>query len=75
MSIRSIAPLALVAAALAAPAAASATTPVGAVCNATVWVGEGSIRHGDREVRTPEQTLRLSDHTGALGEQDPCAAA
>lgn len=75
MSIRSIAPLALVAAALAAPAAASAGTPTQTLCNATVWVGEGSVRHGDYEVRTPQQTLRLSDHTGALGAQDPCATA
>ncbi len=75
MSIRSIAPLALVAAALAAPAAASAGTPTQTACDAYVWVGEGSVRHGDDELRTPEQTVRLADHTGALGDDDPCAAA
>ncbi|HEX2084218.1 MAG TPA: hypothetical protein VHF89_00925 [Solirubrobacteraceae bacterium] len=74
MSIRSIVPLALVATALAAPAAATAGTPTQAACNATVWVGEGSVRHGTYEVTTPEQTVRLADHTGALGDQDPCVA-
>jgi hypothetical protein len=75
MSVRSLIPLALAATAIAAPAAAHAGTPTQTACNAYVWVGEGSVRHGDHEVRTEEQTLRLADHTGALGEQDPCAAA
>ena len=74
MSIRTLLPLALVATAAVAPAA-QAGTPTQTACNAYVWVGEGSVRHGDQEVRTPEQTLRLADHTGALGEQDPCKAA
>jgi hypothetical protein len=74
MSIRSILPLAVVAGALALPAGASAGTPVDTACDAYVWVGEGSVRHGSTEVTTPEQTIRLSDHTGALGDADACAA-
>ena len=65
--------------ALALPGAATAQDPVetnadNTVCNASVWVGSGSFRSGDFTIATPEQTIRLADHTGALGEQDPCAA-
>ena len=74
MKMTRIAPFAAVAAALALPGAASADTPVQTVCNAYVWVGSGGVTHGDLSVTTPEQTIRLADHTGALGEQDPCAA-
>ena len=74
MSITRFVPLFAVAAALVMPGAASAGTPVETACTASVWVGEGSVRHGEYEVTTPEQTVRLGDHTGALGAQDPCAA-
>ncbi|HVL96252.1 MAG TPA: hypothetical protein VM266_10375 [Solirubrobacteraceae bacterium] len=73
MSLNRLVPLAVMAGALVLPGAASAGTAVDAACDAYVWVGEGSVRHGTYEVRTPEQTIRLGDHTGALGEQDPCA--
>jgi hypothetical protein len=69
-----IIPALVVAAGLFAPAAASAGTPAETACNAYVWVGSGGVTHGSYEVTTPEQTVRLGDHTGALGEQDPCAA-
>ena len=74
MSTRSIIAAAVAAAALAAPAGAAAGTPTQTACNAYVYVGEGSVRHGTYEVTTPEQTVRLADHSGALGDQDPCAA-
>lgn len=68
----------VVVAALAMPAAAVAgpveTNAPSTLCNASVYVGEGSFQHGDYKVTTPEQTIRLGDHTGALGAQDPCAA-
>lgn len=74
MKIRSTIPVLAVAAALVAPAAAAAGTPTQTACTAYVWVGSGGVKHGAYEVTTPEQTVRLSDHTAALGEQDPCAA-
>ncbi len=64
---------AALAGALAAPGVASAGTAVDAACDAYVHVGEGSVRHGQHQVTTPEQTVSLGTHTGALGEQDPCA--
>ena len=77
MSAPRLAPLVAVVA-LALPGAASAdpveTNARSTLCNASVYVGEGSFQHGDYRVATPEQTVRLGDHTGALGEQDPCAA-
>ena len=77
MSATRLAPFIAVAA-LALPGAASAdpveTNAPSTLCTASVTVGEGSFRHGDYQVTTPEQTIRLGDHTGALGEQDPCAA-
>ncbi len=79
MSATRLIPALAVASALVLPAAANADEPVSTnapstVCTATVTIGEGSFRHGDYQVTTPEQTIRLADHTGALGEQDPCAA-
>ena len=78
MSATRLLPLAAIAGALVLPGAASAdpveTNAPNALCNATVYVGEGSFQHGDHKVTTPEQTIRLADHTVALGEQDPCAA-
>lgn len=35
--------------------------------------GSGGVTHGDLSATTPEQTIRLADHTGALGGQDPGA--
>lgn len=78
MSATRLLPLAAIAGALALPGAAGAdvvsTNAVNTACDASVYVGGASFRHGDHQVTTPELTLRLSDHTGALGEQDPCAA-
>ncbi len=69
----------LILGALALPGTAIAQDPVetnapSTLCNASVWIGSGSFQHGDFTVATPEQTIRLADRTGALGEQDPCAA-
>jgi hypothetical protein len=77
MSATRLLPLAIVGA-LALPGAAGAdpveTNALNTACNASVWVGQGSFQHGAYQVTTPEQTIRLADHTGTLGEQDPCAA-
>ena len=78
MSATRLAPIVAVAGALLLPGAAVAgpveTNAPSTLCNASVYVGEGSFQHGDYEVTTPEQTIRLGDHTGVLGAQDPCAA-
>ena len=77
MSATRLAPL-VAAVALALPGVAAAgpieTNAPSTLCNASVYVGEGSFQHGDDTVTTPEQTVRLGDHTVVLGAQDPCAA-